>query len=175
MTRVNAIVVALAALAVLVSASAAVSEDALDRAISLASQQRYEESREVLDALLAEVPGSPHGRLLSAMLHAQEGSTDEAVTILEQLALDFPRLFEVHNNLALLYVEQGRLEDAREVLAGFLKRTPVTHGYCNLATIYDRLAQRALARSRELSSGATVHGEAGGGHVGAPSCPMKSR
>ena len=108
MTRINAIVVALAASAVLVSASAAVSEDPLDRAISLANQHRYEESRGVLDALLAEVPDSPHGRLLSAMLHAQDGSTDQAVTILEQLALDFPRLFEVHNNLALLYAEIGR-------------------------------------------------------------------
>ena len=171
MTRINAIVVALAASAVLVSASVAVSEDALDRAISLANQHRYEESREVLDPLLAEVPGSPHGRLLSAMLHAQEGSTDEAVTILEQLALDFPRMFEVHNNLALLYAEQGRLEDAREVLAGVLKRTPVSLGYYNLATIYDRLAQRALARSRELRSGAAGHGEASGDDVGSPFLP----
>ena len=169
MTRIDAIVVALAASAVLVPASAAVSEDALDRAISPANQHRYEDSREVLDPLLTEVPGSPHGRLLDAMLHAQEGSTDEAVTILEQLALDYPRMFEVHNNLALLYVEQGRLEDAREVLAGVLKRTPVALGYYNLATIYDRLAQRAFARSRKLALGATVHGEAGGGDVGSRS------
>ena len=108
MTRIDAIVVALAAWAVLAPASAAASEDALDRAISPANQHRHEDSREVLDPPLTEVPGSPHGRLLDAMLHAQEGSTDEAVMILEQLALDFPRTFEVHNNLALLYVEQGR-------------------------------------------------------------------
>ena len=171
MSRINAIIVALAAWAVLVSASAAVSEDALDHAISLANQHRYEESREVLDALLAEVPDSPHGLLLSAILHAQEGSTDQAVTILKQLALDFPRLFEVHNNLALLYVEQGRLEDAREVLAGVLRRTPDALGYYNLAAIYVRLAQRAFARSRELDSGATVHGEAGAGDVGSPFLP----
>ena len=169
MTRIDAIVVAFAASAVLVPASAAASEDALDRAISPANQHRHEDSREVLEPPLTEVPGSPHGRLLDAMLHAQEGSTDEAVTILEQLALDVPRMFEVHNNLALLYVEQGRLEDAREVLAGVLKRTPVALGYYNLAAIYDRLAQRAFARSRELALGATVRGEADGGDVGSPS------
>ena len=70
MTRIDAIVVALAAWAVLAPASAAASEDALDRAISPANQHRHEDSREVLDPLLTEVPGGPHGRLLEAMLHA---------------------------------------------------------------------------------------------------------
>lgn len=170
MTWINAIVVALGTLTAFVPESTAVSqEDALDRAISLANQQRYEESREVLDPLLADVPGSPHGLLLSAVLHAQEGNTDEAVSILEQLVLDFPKMFEAHNNLAVLYVEEGRLEDARELLVGVLERKPVALGFYNLAAIYDRLAQRALARSRGMRSGARSPGEAGQGDLGSPS------
>ena len=150
MTKVRALLLALGVLSVFVSSTAAAFEDALDRALSLAAEQRYEESRRVLAPLLAREPGSPQGLLLHGILHVYEGNGDEALTIFQKLALEHPDMFEPYNNMAVLYVERGELEVARGILLAVLERQPQAVGYHNLGDIYVQLARRAYARGREL-------------------------
>ena len=69
---------------------------------------------------------------------------------------DFPDLFEAYNNLAVVYVQEGRLEDARGVLLGALERQTDAIGYQNLGDIYVKLARGAYARARELGFGTTI-------------------
>ena len=153
MTRIGNALVALAVSAAVLLSAAAAGADTLDRALSLASEGRYPEARSVLDSILESEPGDPQARLLHGILRVQEGHRGEAITVFSGLAQEHPDMFEAHNNLAVLYVEEGRLEEARAVLAAILERRPVAVGYRNLGDIYEKLAHRAYARSRELRGG----------------------
>ena len=153
MTRIAIALVALAVSGAVLLSAAAAGADTLDRALSLASEGRYPEARRVLDSLLESEPGDPQARLLHGILRVQEGHRGEAIAVFSGLAQEHPDMFEAHNNLAVLYVEEGRLEEARAVLAAILERRPQAVGYRNLGDIYEKLAHRAYARSRELRGG----------------------
>ena len=153
MTRIGNALAALAVSAAVLLSAAAAGADTLDRALSLASEGRYPEARSVLDSLLEGEPGDPQARLLHGILRVQEGRRSEAIAVFSGLAQEHPDMFEAHNNLAVLYVEEGRLEEARAVLAAILERRPEAVGYRNLGDIYEKLAHRAYARSRELRGG----------------------
>ena len=156
-----AFVVALAMSATVSWPSAVAAEDALERALSLAAEERYSEARRVLDPLLERAPDSREGRLLHGILRVQEDRRSEAIDVFSELAQEFSDMFEAHNNLAVLYAEEGRLEDARGVLLGILERRPSAVGYRNLADIYGKLARRAHVRSRELDPGTSGDGGQG--------------
>ena len=156
MTKIGAVLLALAMSAAILSSNAALSEDTLDRAISLADEERYREARLTLDPLLEREPGSSHARLLHGILRLHEGDRDEAIDTFRSLVRDFPDLFEAYNNLAVVYVQEGRLEDARGVLLGALERQTDAIGYQNLGDIYVKLARGAYARARELGFGTTT-------------------
>ena len=138
-----------AMLATLLSPAAS-SGGALDRAISLASEQRYGQARAVLDPVLARDAGHPLGRLLDGVLRAHEGRIGEAIEIFERLRRDHPDMSEPWNNLAVLHAAEGRLDEARETLVTALERRPSAIGYANLGDIYSTLARRAYGRAREL-------------------------
>ena len=140
-----------AMLATLLSPAAA-SGEALDRAISLASEERYGQARTVLDPFLARDPGHPLGRVLDGVLRAHEGRVGEAIEIFERLRRDHPDMPEPWNNLAVLYAAEGRFDEARETLVTALARRPSAIGYANLGDIYSTLARDAHARARELGS-----------------------
>ena len=156
MTKIGAVLLALAVSAAILSSNAALSEDTLDRAISLADEERYREARLTLDPLLEREPGSSHARLLHGILRLHEGDRHEAIDTFRSLVRDFPDLFEAYNNLAVVYVQEGRLEDARGVLLGALERQTDAIGYQNLGDIYVKLARGAYARARELGFGTTI-------------------
>ena len=150
MTRIAKALVAVAVSAgVLLSAAAAVA-DTLDRALTLAAEGRYPEARHVLDPLLENEPGNAQLRLLHGVLRVQEGHRGEAIAVFSGLAREFPDMFEAHNNLAVLYVEEGRLEEARGVLTAILERRPEAVGYRDLGEIYEKLSRRAYAQSIAL-------------------------
>lgn len=161
MKRIGTALLALAAAAAILSSTAALSQDALERAISLAAGQRYAEARHMLDPLLQSEPGSRRGRLLHGILRLHEGDRDEAVGIFRELVREFPDLFEAYNNLAVLYAEEGRLDDARGILLGILDRRPEAVGYRNLGDIYASLTRDAYARARELGWSETTSREGG--------------
>ena len=126
------------------------SGEALDQAISLASEQRYGQARTVLDPVLEREPGHPLGRLLDGVLRAHEGRIGEAIEIFKRLRRDHPDMPEPWNNLAVLYAAEGRFDEARETLLTALERRPSAIGYANLGDIYSTLARHAHGRAREL-------------------------
>ena len=156
MTKIRAVLLALVMAAAMLSSNATLAEDTLDRAISLAVEERYREARLILEPLLQREPGSSHARLLDGILRLYEGDRDEAIDTFRSLVRDFPDLFEAYNNLAVVYVQEGRLEDARGVLLDILDRQPEAIGYRNLGDVYVKLARGAYARVRELGFDTTV-------------------
>ena len=144
---------ALGALAALLSSAVAHCDDTLERALSLASEKRYPEAREVLDPLLEREPGHSRARLLHGILHAHTGRVSEAIDVFEALRRDHPDLPEPYNNLAVLYALQGRLDDARKILLDALDRQPDATMYANLGDVYAKLAHRAYQQARELDPG----------------------
>ena len=107
---------AFGALAASLSPAAVLGDDTFEHALSLASEKRYAEAREVLNPLLDREPGNPRARLLHGILRARAGRVSEAIDIFEALRRDHPEMSEPYNNLAVLYAVEGRLDDARTTL-----------------------------------------------------------
>ena len=143
---------ALCALAAVLSAAAASIDETLERVIALANEDRIAEARKVLDPLLARDADHPRLRLLAGVLLAQEGRVREAVEVFERLRRDHPEMSEPWNNLAVLYAAEGRIDEAREALLAALERRPSAIGYANLSEIHAKLARRAWRRSQELAA-----------------------
>ena len=127
-------------------------EDAFGRALSLATEERHSEAREILDPLLERDPDNTRARLLHGVLRAREGRVGDAIEIFEQLKKDNPDMPEPYNNLAVLYAVEGRLDDARRVLLESLKRRPHPITYASLGEVYTKLARDANERARELDA-----------------------
>ena len=122
------------------------SSDAIQRALSLIDRQLYSQAHEVLE----HEPNTPRLRLVRGILHAREGNRARAIEVFERLRSEHPELVEAHNNLAVLYADQGRLEAARGVLVSALERRSDAILYANLGDVYMRLADRAYDRARKL-------------------------
>ena len=138
------------ALAAILSPAAALCDETFEQALSLASEKRYAEAREVLDPLLEREPGHPRARLLHGILRARSGRVSEAIDIFEVLRRDHPDMSEPYNNLAVLYAVDGRLDDARTTLLAALERRPDAVVYANLGDVYTKLARRAYQQASEI-------------------------
>ena len=147
---------AFGALAASLSPAAVLGDDAFEHALSLASEKRYAEAREVLDPLLEREPGNPRARLLHGILRARAGRVSEAIDIFEALRRDHPEMSEPYNNLAVLYAVEGRLDHARTTLLAALERGPDAVVYANLGDVYTKLARRAYRQARDLDPGGTL-------------------
>ena len=147
---------ALAACAILAAMvwpdTARADDEVIERALSLVAQERYSDARAVLAPLLEREPEAPRVWLMHGILRAREGDAGEAIAIFESLRTDRPDMFEPHNNLAVLYAEQGRLDAAREALLAALERKSDAVAYANLGDVYMRLADRAYARARPVTA-----------------------
>ena len=128
-------------------------ENALDRALSLAAEERHSDARKVLEPLLERDPDNTRARLLHGVLRAREGQVSHAIEIFEKLKKDNPDLSEPYNNLAVLYAVEGRLDDARRILLESLEREPDAITYASLGEVYTKLARDANQRARELNAG----------------------
>jgi len=153
MRCVKTLLFALGVLTAVLSPGAALGDDAFERALSLASEKRYSDAREVLDPLLQREPDNPRTRLLHGVLRAREGRVGDAIEVFEALRRDHPDMSEPYNNLAVLYAVEGRLDDARKTLIAALEREPDAVLYANLGDVYTKLAHRAYDRARELEAG----------------------
>ncbi len=151
-TRTGQALLLCGVLAVVTGIGTALSDDEVDRALVLITQERYAEAGELLGPLIEREPHASRARLAYGLLRSREGKTEEAIAIFENLQRDRPDLFEPYNNLAVLYAGQGRLEAAREALVTALERKPEAVVYANLGDVYQRLAARAHARAREIST-----------------------
>ena len=122
-------------------------------ALSLVAQERYAEAHEALEPLVEREPNAPGVRLLRGILNAREGNFVEAIAIFESLRDDHPKMFEAHNNLAVLYAKLGRLNDARETLIAALELRPDAVVYANLGDVYLQLAEQAYTRAHKVRKG----------------------
>lgn len=173
MTRIGGILIALGSLVALMWSVAAIADDALDRALSLTKEQRYEKARDLLDPLLEREPDNVRVRLLHGALRVHEGDTEDAIGIFRAITRDHPDMFEAYNNLAVLYVKEGRLEEARAVMLDILERRDEALGYENLGGIYTLLARRAYDRGSGLRAAEEAASEDGSATPEPPTPPAK--
>ena len=152
MRRLKKALFAFGVLAALVTPPAAHCDESFERALALASENRWPEARDVLGPLLEREPDHFRARLLDGILRAREGHLGDAVEAFEALRRDHPDMAEPYNNLAVIYALQGRLDDARTTLLAVLERRPDEVVYANLGDVYTRLAHRAYEQARELES-----------------------
>ena len=155
----KAALLAIAAAMTILSSTTGLADDTLDRALSLTAAERYGEARDIVNRALEREPDSPRARLLHGILRVHEDKSSEAVGIFEELVQDQPEMFEAHNNLAVLYAEEGRLDEARATLLAALERRPDAVGYRNLGDIYVQLAHRAYSRGGVVQPGGEAHPE----------------
>ena len=141
---------ATAALAFILASAVAAADENLERALSLAAEERHAEAGELLGSFLQRNPDHPQGRLLHGILSARTGRVSEAIDIFRALVEDYPDMYEPYNNLAVLYAVQGRLDEARETLLAALEHRPTALVYENLGDVYSDLARRAYLRARSL-------------------------
>ena len=155
---------AVAAFAFIVAPGMAAADEALERALSLAAEERHAEAGELLGSFLERNPDHPQGRLLHGILNARTGRVSDAIDIFRALLEDRPDMYEPYNNLAVLYAVQGRLDEARETLLAALEHHPAAVVYENLGDVYTDLARRAYLRARSMkrADGDAVPGEATG-------------
>jgi tetratricopeptide (TPR) repeat protein len=82
---------------------------------------------------------------------ADTGRRSEAVTLLQQLAQDYPELPEPHNNLAALYAATGDYGKARAELEESLRLNPnYATAHENLGDVFVMLAGQSYARALKL-------------------------
>lgn len=122
--------------------------------VQLLRAGRADEALARADKYLATRPRDPQMQFLRAQALAAASRTDEAVAAYLQLTQEFPELAEPHNNLAVLYASQNRLEAARAALEAAIRNNPTyATAHENLGDVLLRLAVQSWSRARELDAG----------------------
>lgn len=97
---------------------------------------------------LQKNPQDPQMRLLKSRILEAQGQNTDAQALLESLTLEFPELPEPHNNLAVLYARQGRIQDALESLGkALLSRPDYAVALENLGDLHLSQALQAYQRA----------------------------
>lgn len=125
-------------------------DDARDVA-ELIGQGQAKAALERVDAALAKQPNHPRLRFLRGVALADQQRPAEAIAVFVALSADYPNLPEPHNNLAVLYAQQGQLDKARASLQQAIRTNPAyATAHANLADVYARLAAQAYDRALQL-------------------------
>lgn len=67
----------------------------------------------------------------------EQGKTEEAIVLLEEMIKDYPTFWPAHNNLALAYFYEGAIEKAQRIIDRVLEESPGNlHAICNLTVFY---------------------------------------
>lgn len=106
---------------------------------------------------LATNPRDPQMRFLKGLIQQDGGQREAAIATYEALVQDYPELPEPYNNVAVLYVSQGRFEKAREALEMATRNSrsyAIAHE--NLGDVYARLASEAYGQAVQLDAGNTT-------------------
>jgi ketosteroid isomerase-like protein len=153
--------IALALLAMLYAhVAGAVAADPMYEVNQLLKKDKKEQALELIDAWLASRPKDAWGRSITQMrflkgtLLAQLKRNPEAIRVFQKLIQDYPDLPEPYNNLAALYLAQGRAEDARDILErGLHTDAAYATAYRNLNDVYAQLASQAYDHTLQASKG----------------------
>lgn len=121
---------------------------------------KTDEALIALDAYAASLPKDGWGRnvtqarFLKGVILADLKRTDEAIRIFTKLTLDYPGLPEPYNNLAALYVAQGKYVAARDTLERAMHTDPTYATlHANLSDVYAKLSTQAYENTLGTSSG----------------------
>ncbi len=105
------------------------------------------------DAYIAGKPRDPQMRFLRGVILTEQGKTADATTAFVQLTQDFPELPEPYNNLAALYAQQSKFDQARDALENAIRLNPnYATAHENLGDVYARLAAQSYAKAQQLAS-----------------------
>ena len=106
---------------------------------------------EEISRLLETNPNSHNLLFLKAVTQTKLEEKDLAIETYNLLIERFPKLPEPYNNLAVLYAEQNKLIEAKEILQKALKtNNSYSIAHINLGDIYTRMASDAYRKAFEL-------------------------
>jgi tetratricopeptide (TPR) repeat protein len=123
----------------------------LAEATRMIQEGQYASARVKIDAVLAAEPKNPQARFLRGVVQTDQNQPDEALATFQALTEDFPELPEPHNNLAVIWAQRGKYENARAALELAIASNPdyaIAHE--NLGDIYSRLAGAEYDRAFAL-------------------------
>lgn len=110
---------------------------------------QHDKASQISRQHLDKHPQDPQMRLLDSRILDAQGQTLQATAVLETLTQEFPELPEPHNNLAVLYARQGRLQDALTSLHKAIAARPdYTVAQENLGDLYLSMALQAYQQAR---------------------------
>jgi len=130
------------------------------RSTILAAQQKienkdYKEALSLSAEILIDNPNQYEAQFIRAQSLSQLGKTDEAIKlyrlILKSNQTSGRTTPEVYNNLATLYAQQGKLDEARQTLEqGIATDIQYKTLYDNLSAIYVEMARGAYSKALKL-------------------------
>jgi Flp pilus assembly protein TadD len=124
---------------------------ALAQAAAMIRDGQYANALARIDEVLAKDARNPQARFLKGVVQTDQDELDDAVLTFRGLTEDFPELPEPHNNLAVIWAQQGHYDMARAELEIAIKARPdyaVAHE--NLGDVYTRLAGAEYDRAVAL-------------------------
>jgi len=121
---------------------------------------KAEQALTELDSYLASLPKDSWGRnvtqarFLRGLILTEQKRTQEAIQVFTRLTLDYPELPEPYNNLAALYVAQGKYEAARDTLERAMRIDPTYAAmHANLGDVYAKLSAQAYEGTLNAATG----------------------
>jgi tetratricopeptide (TPR) repeat protein len=102
---------------------------------------------------LAKNPKDAQARFLKGLILADQGKTDDAITIFTGLTEDYPELPEPYNNLAVLYASQSKYDAAKNALEMAIRTHPsYATAHENLGDLYAKMASIAYDKALSIDS-----------------------
>lgn len=126
-------------------------QDRLDEAGQQIAANHLDDALQKIELVLDEQPANLRASFLRGVVLQRMGRSDEAIKVYEKLTRDNPGVPEPFNNLAVLYAQQGKHDQARDALLGALNSHPsYATAYENLGNIYAKMAINAYNKALEL-------------------------
>lgn len=102
---------------------------------------------------LVKNPKDAQARFLKGLILADQGKTNDAITVFTGLTEDFPELPEPYNNLAVLYASQSKYDSAKNALEKAIRTHPsYATAHENLGDIYAKMASIAYDKALALDN-----------------------
>ena len=102
---------------------------------------------------LVKNPKDAQARFLKGLILADQGKTNDAITVFTGLTEDFPELPEPYNNLAVLYASQSKYDAAKNALEMAIRAHPsYATAHENLGDIYAKMASIAYNKALALDT-----------------------
>ncbi len=126
--------------------------DVYDDVQRLIQRGEWPQAQALATRHLATRAQDPQMRLLLSRIQEGLGQSDTAMATLLELSQNYPELAEPHNNLAVLYAQAGRHDDALDALNRAIQARPdYATALENLGDLHAKLAQQAYERAAQAA------------------------